>query len=169
MAPKKKKKESWGNSKGKRLLLGDIRAGRIPDDMHWKTAFESRPEFNVCPSPKKNPEELFSARLRGARDYIKGKNERSSRELALFQQDRVTHPPAAFNHRGEPRWPNSPAEMLLKQDVANNLHLQLTRTQFYLSRPEYQLYPKRVISGHVDQEVRLIKFLKQYVNRRGGF
>jgi len=169
MARKKKKKDTWGNSDGKRLLKQDIRSGNIPEDMHWKTAFQRRPEFNVFPSPKKTPEELFSSRLRSARKLIKEKNDRSSRELALLQQDRAVLPPPATNHRGEPRWEGSVAQMLLKQDVGNNSHQQLSRKQFYLSRPEYQVYPMRIISGHVDQEVRLIKFLNQYVDRRGGF
>lgn len=170
MAPKKKKKETcWQNSEGRKLLLEDVRSGRIPNDMDPTAAFAMRPEFDVFPSAKKTSAQLFSARLSSARGIIQGKIDRSSRELALLQQDRAVHPPPATNHRGEPRWQDSIAQQLLKQDVGNKIHEQLSRKQFYLSRPEYQVYPMRIISGHVDQEVRLIRFLKQYVDRCGGF
>lgn len=127
MAPKKKKKEScWLNSQGRKLLLEDVRSGRIPNNMAADIAFAMRPEFDVFPSTKKSPKELFDGRLQSARGIIQQKNNRSLRELALLQQGRVVHPPPATNHRGEPTWEGSAAQMLLKQDVANNVHTQLS-------------------------------------------
>jgi len=54
MAPKKKKKAgSWRSCPGRRLLLNDVRSGRIPTSMEWEDAFSTRPEFDVFPSKKK--------------------------------------------------------------------------------------------------------------------
>ena len=43
--------------------------------------------------------------------------------------------------------------------------LTMTRSEFYNSRPEYQLFPKNVIDGHVMQEEGTRKFLAQYCSR----
>jgi hypothetical protein len=58
-------------------------------------------------------------------------------------------------------------QKLLKQDVADKKHETLTNTQFYLSRPEYQTLPKHIIVGHIEQEVKLVKFKHQYRHRYG--
>lgn len=157
---------AWVASKGRRLLLEDVRSGHIPNDMDWTIAFSLCPEFNVCPSTKKTPKQLFSARLKSARDIIRQKNTRAARELNLLQQDLVIRPPPAFNHRGEPRWEGSVAQQLLKKDIAEQKHVGLTREQFHQSRPEYSVYSKATIAKKVEQEISLIKFLADYGKRR---
>ena len=129
-------------------------------------AFKSRPEFAVG----KNVDDaarLFETRLKSARKIIAEKDERAAMELALLHEDRKVRPVPLANHRGEPRWEGSKAQKQLKKDVAEGKHLTMKSTEFYLSNPDYQKYPKNIIMGHVDQEVRLRKFTKQYRGRYG--
>jgi hypothetical protein len=134
--------------------------------MDWVEAFQYRPEFNVGVSYAEALR-LFKGRLASARKKVSGQRSRADTELALLQQDRVAHPRPATNHRGEPQWEGSTTQKLLKEDIKNKVHETLTHTQFYLSRPEYQLLPKRILVGHIEQEIRLIKFKRQYRSRFG--
>ena len=61
----------------------------------------------------------------------------------------------------------SAAQKCLKQDVAANQQLGINKIHFFLSRDEYQLFTAEFIWQKVRQEVKLIKFLKQYHERRG--
>lgn len=166
MPKKKKKVENWRTSKGRELLLADVRSGTIHADMDDEEAFQSRPEFAVGESLEE-AKRLFEGRLKSARGIIGRKNTRASSELALLREDRKVHPPPPTNHRGEPRWEGSVAQKLLKQDVAEKKHVGMKPSEFHQTRPEYQAYPPKVIKGHVEQEVRLQKFLFQYRGRYG--
>lgn len=92
-----KKKESWMKSKGRKLLLGDVKNGAIPNTMPWQTAFQLRPEFAVGVSAAE-AKRLFQNRLKSARAMISKKDARAASELALLQQDRLLHPAPATNH-----------------------------------------------------------------------
>jgi hypothetical protein len=157
--PRKKKLVEWKDRKGKALLIADIRCGTIPEDMNWKVAFRLRAAFAVGDTPDE-AERLFQDRLRRARKENKEQSTRAASELALLQQDRLVRPIPATNHRGEPRCEGSAAQSLLKEDIAALKHVGLSPQQFYQSRPEYYThYPLYVIKGHVEQEIRLQKFL----------
>jgi len=159
---------NWRNSRGSHLLLRDVRDGLIPEDMDWEVAFLQRPEFDVGKTHE-DAKRLFKDRLARARKLVNVNNTTSATELELLRQDRAARPPAAFNHRGEPRWEQSAAQTFLKQDVADKKHETMSRTAFYNSRPAYKLFQKRTISKHIDQEIRTVKFLKQYRQRRDYF
>ena len=174
MPPKKKKNaaddedDDWSKSKGRKLLFEDIQSGRIPEAMHWMTAYQLRPEFAVGETPEK-AESLFSGRLRSARAIIARKEDRSAEELALLREDRQIRPAPATNHWGEPRWEGSEAQKLLKQDVANKKHVGLLPAAYYASRPQYKAwgFSAASIAGHIYQEEKTVKFLKQYRGRKG--
>lgn len=169
MPPKKKKKEeSWRSCEGRKLLADDIRFGRIPDAMAYEHAFLLHPEFNVGES-QEEALRLFEGRLSRARQRNKDKNTRAETELALMQQDVAARPPAATDHWGVPRWSDSAAQKMLKQDVAAKKHETMTNAEFHQSRPEYQAYSERYIARKIQQELARGKFLTQYRERRGGF
>lgn len=98
MPKKKKKVENWRTSKGRELLLADVRSGTIHADMDDEEAFQSRPEFAVGESLEE-AKRLFEGRLKSARGIIGRKNTRASSELALLREDRKVHPPPPTNHR----------------------------------------------------------------------
>jgi len=171
MAPRKKKADPlcWRSSEGRKLLQQDLRDGTIPPTMDYLTAFQQRPEFDVGQTFE-DAVRLFQGRLARTQKCLHDRQSRSASELALLQQDLASLPPPdAVDHWGNPRWEGSVAQSLLKQDVANNQHVTLTREQFYLSRTEYGVYTKKYISKKIEQEVALQKFLKQYRDRRNGF
>jgi len=160
------KAPSWTKSDGRKLLLEDLRANRIPPHITWVQIFQARPEFNVGVSYAEALR-LFKGRLERARKKVQEQKSRAETELELMQQDRVTHPRPATNHRGEPQWEGSDAQKLLKADIKNGVLATMTKTQFYLSRPEYRALPKAILVGHIDQEVRYVKFSTQYRSRYG--
>jgi len=162
----RKKKNTWANSEGRKLLRSDIRKGRIPADMDWEIAFARRPEFAFGKTPEE-AKRLFKTRLQTARTYVHNKLARAAEELRLYRQDRQVYPPSATMNSGEPRWDGSNAQRLLKQDVEEGIHLTMTPAQFYAFRPEYQEFLKRTITDHVQQEESTSKFLKQYRARYG--
>ena len=165
MPPKKKQKkdDSWENSEGKKLLLNDLRSGAIPLDpklMKPAVAFQRRPEAFSVPNYE-DGKRLFGGRLRSAREQVRERNERSSVEAAALEQDRKIHPKPAVNHRGEPRWEGSAAEMLLKQDVKEGKHETMQPRELHASRVDYADWPLDVFRNHIYQEVRLQKFIAQ--------
>jgi len=165
MAPSsnKKKTDAWAGSKGRSMLREDIRHGVIPANKSaeqvWQQHF--RAEFDVGDRPGEG-QRLFAGRLKTARAWVAKKLKVSAEEEAAMQADRLVRPAAAINARGEPRWPGSQAEAFLKQDVAAGLHLNMSLDDFHESRPEHhENHHKETIVGHVEQEVRTQKFLKQ--------
>jgi len=155
-----KREVDWLHSEGRRLLFEDLRQ-KLYGGMHWRVVFQQRPEFDVGKT-KDDAERLFQSRLYNARKISGSKDSRAAKELGLLQHDLQVRPYPLFNHRGEERWEGSETQKLLKQDIADKKHIGLTPTQFMATRPEYGALPRFVIKGHVEQEVRLQKFLKQY-------
>lgn len=134
--------------------------------MDWEAAFLLRPEF-AFEMDAAEAKRLFKGRLKTARAYVKKKVERAATELELYHQDRLVYPPKATMFSGEPRWEGSDAQKFLKEDVGNGVHLVMSNTDFYTSRPAYQLFQKSTIDGHTFQEESTEKFLKQYRARYG--
>jgi len=164
MAPKKKKKDIWLHSEGRKLLFEDLRTGKIPLDyrqMSAAVAFQLHPEFAEHDGANK-----FAGRLSRARTNVKKKRETGAAEMALLAADRLVCPKPTHNHRGEPRWEGSAAEAFLKQDVANNKHELMTPKELFDSRPEYKDWSRKVIRKHVEQEVALIKWINAGCGRR---
>ena len=46
-------------------------------------------------------------------------------------------------------------------------HETMSHTAFYNLQPEYEAFPKTVIDGKVQQEERLLKFMKQMQKKKG--
>jgi len=164
---KKKEETDWGKkTPGRKLLLEDIREGRIPDTMDWETVYVMRPEFAVGETPEE-AKRLFEGRLKGARKIIHGKNTRAATELTLFQQDRAKRPPPATDHNGLPRWEGSEAQKFLLQDLLNK-QFEGDAKGLWQSRPEYHtVYPLAYFRKKRDQEERTQKFLTQYRAKYG--
>ncbi len=54
-----------------------------------------------------------------------------------IDHNRRLYPAAAITQQGFPRWPGSEAQRVMKQDVNNQVHLNMIPKQLYESRPEY--------------------------------
>ena len=104
-------------------------------------------------------ERLFRNRLKNAHKKVEMKTARASGELALLQADRIIVPPPARDHQGRLRWEGSAAQKQLKQDVAANQHIDISKIHFFLSQDVYQQFTADYIWAKVRQEVKRIKFL----------
>lgn len=164
--PPKKKTQAWIASQGRKILLSDIRTGRISENMKFEQVFLMRPEFAVGETFEEALR-LFESRLASAREIVRGKKQRAATELAMLQEDRLVHPFPATNFRGEPQWEGCAAQKVLKKDVAEKKRETMSRTAFYNLRPEYMAFSKTVINGKVQQEERLLKFMKQMRKTKG--
>ena len=166
MPPKKTKTPAWITSKGRKTLFREITTGKIFENMKYEQVFHMHPEFAVGDT-QEEALRLFENRLANARKIIGAKKQHAATELAMLQQDRLAHPFPSTNHRGEPQWEGSAAQKVLKKDVENKKHETMSRTAFYNLRPEYDAFPKTVIDGKIQQEERLLKFMKQMRNKKG--
>lgn len=159
---------AWISSEGRRLLFRDIRKGVITKEMSWEDVFFMREEFAVGDTPDE-AYRLFQGRLASAFKIAEERDKRQSSELDMLRQDRQIYPVPKTNQFGERRWDGSAAQTQLKKDVDDGLHLNTNKHAFYSLHPDvYKAFKVDTIWAHVEQEVRLRKFKKQY-GHRGGY
>lgn len=125
--------QEWRTSKAKKKLKKDLENGVILLDARLKgprDVYEmvDRPEFRSF--PYKN----FRTNLWRLRNQIQAKNERTTSEMIALTQDRLLHPTASHNHRGEPRWAGSIAKTLLQKDMDEKKHEMMKPNDLYATR-----------------------------------
>ena len=64
------------------------------------------------------------------------------------------------------RWEGSEAERLLRLDMDEGKHEAMAPRLLYAERREYREFPLHVFRGHIHQEKRTRKFLRQYCATR---
>jgi hypothetical protein len=160
------KKQSWISSEGRKLLDFDIRKKKVNRDMSLEQIYNMHcEEYEKCGANPQEAFRLFEGCLKSAFQQADKDTNRAAREFAALQQDGLTHPHPATNLHGSPQWEGSVAQGLMKQDVAAELHLGKTPTQFRLTRQEYQAWSVGEIGGHMKQEEKLQKWKKNYPGR----
>jgi hypothetical protein len=152
---------TWRYSEARRLLEQDLRSGVIPLDGHAMSVEEcytQRPEFSDFEF------ESFARRLHALRKQCAAKTNRSVADTAALAHDRVIaeRQIAAGGIIRLLQWDGSEAERLLKLDIANDLHINLTPKNFHRSRPEYQVFSLKVFRGYIHQELKRRKFITSY-------
>ena len=175
-APKKKaqkKKEApkidWANSAAKVLLKKLFREGTIPVDyddpeLIWTTHCEGKPQFTGM-----SYDANFRSRLKAVKEDLCMKKSRAIADQEAYDNFRRNHPRPTHNARGEPIWDGSQAQALLKEDMADGLHVGKEPKQVWLSRPEFQEFLLDVFRDHIYQEQRLWKlenFLKAKADKQ---
>jgi hypothetical protein len=128
--------------------------------MKPKEAYNLRPIFSQYGGYKN-----FPSRLRSARNQEIAKINRNASDEQAFAHDRNLFPIVACNARGLLRWGGSNAENLLRQDISNGRHYNLSPKELHNSREEYQNFPLDRFRDHIHQEVRRRKFLAQYASK----
>ena len=151
---------TWRSSEARRLLEEDLRSGAIPLD--WREmgvgeVYAQRPEFADFPFAP------FGRRLQALRKQCGIKHSRSAADAMAMANDRqfVAQQLRAVGG-GALRWDGSEAERLLRLDISNGLHQNLTPKVFHQSRVEFQVYTLKVFRGHIHQEVKRRKFVTSY-------
>jgi hypothetical protein len=147
---------SWKNSEAKRLLVEDLKAGRIPlcsSDMPAQDVYLFRVEFTCFPF------EAFRSNLHRLRKKYSEQQENAEEEDVALAHDRALFPKKLQNERGEARWEGSDAERLLRVDIDNGLHMEMSPMELWKSRREYKdNFTNKVFRKHIYQEVRSRKY-----------
>jgi len=109
----------------------------------------------------------FKARLADHRKKARNDAGRASRESEALTHDRFLYPRQIVNHRGQPVFDLSPAKLLLRQDVADRKHLQMTPSELQQSRLEfYGVFGKREFKHRIYQAIRREKFINWLEHKR---
>lgn len=154
----------WANSDAKLVLMEELEHNILPlEEQDVSTEFawgvyREHPAFKnvVCFAQ-------FKTQLAAHRAQVKKKQGESAVQLAAFHHDRVLHPPAKHNKQGERKFYLSDAHPLLREDVKEKKHEQMSVRRLYCSRPEYQQFCQNKFNQRIHQEVRYQKFV-YYLN-----
>lgn len=156
MARRKPGTIDWAKSESKQIVIDDLEAGVISLDE--TDSAEDLFYGMYCHTPEFIAEQVgfhqFKQQLSDHRKQLKPKMEAPSWEAAALAHDRLLFPKKTHNHRGEKIFYWSDAFNLLKQDVAEKKHLQMTPTDLRLMRTEYQDFSLAIFDQRIRQAVR---------------
>lgn len=166
---KEKEDEDWRNSPARLMIVSDLDAGVLP---HLATDMPAKDVWNVVYSKCLEFQGMEYAKFRDRLNRLRkahGVNRlRAARDKAALQNDRRLHPRKTTNHRGEPVFDLSAAKPLLRLDVKNKRHERMALSELRISRPEYTIFPQRIFSERVRQEIRRQKFIHHLEIQRGA-
>ena len=102
----------------------------------------------------------FKERLKGYRKAAGPEIERARREMEYFQHDRALYPEQTHDERGNIIFDKSPAKLLLREDIQNEVHLKIHKTAAALqaSRPEYHPFQAKQFRDRIRQEIKRNKY-----------
>ena len=176
MPPKSKKRKAanpvnidWFHSEAKKVLLADLTDGHLSLDENVVSAEQA---FLVYKA--RLPEAFadvgfnqFKLRLKDHRKQVKMLHEASQWDQAAFEHDYLlVEPRGTHNHRGEPIFDRSPAQELLRQDVKDRQHDEMSPMDLWYSRPEYLVFALEIFRHRIYQEVRLQKYWNHLEDKR---
>jgi hypothetical protein len=139
-----------------------VDADELSAEEAWEICYQHMEEF-ITPKPVVFSQ--FKERLRDHRKQVGANVTRAGVESAALARDRLLFPRQTENHRGEPFFDLHPAKLLLRSDVKEGLHREMTPTQLQNSREEYKGFPAKKFKHRIYQEVRRQKFIN-YLNQR---
>lgn len=152
-----KKKKAWTSDPARALLKHEVKMGRIPLEAQSDADIERA--FNHHPEIAKSDRGKFPARLKSIRNEVSKKKAAAQADKRSLDHDRGLYPKKAVDPvTGKVRWDGSPAQTLLKEDVANGKHLRLKPRALHDSRPEYKAFDLDTFRGHIYREKDRHKF-----------
>jgi hypothetical protein len=176
MPPKSKKRKStnpvnidWIHSEAKKVILADLKDGHLSLD---ENVVSEEKAFQVYKA--RRPEafadvgfDQFKLRLIDHRKQVKKLHDASLWEESAFQHDRLlVVPQGTHNHRGERIFDQSPAKELLRQDVKERQHFEMSPLDLWHSRPEYMVFTLDIFRHRIYQEERLQKYWNHLEDKR---
>ena len=149
----------WRSSAAKQLLMDHLEEGKLPLDEEqcpieaaWNL-YKSLPEF------KNVHVDQFRRQLKAHREQVIRRKERLGHQDVALRKFRAENPRKTHNNRGEPVFDMLPGKALLRQDVKDGLHEQMSKKDFRSSRPEYGVLLPKKFKARVYQEIRRQKHL----------
>jgi hypothetical protein len=155
-----KPKVKWQDSRAKAKLTKDILSGKIPSGWKPKQVFAMRPELY------KEYEKNFGSNLRRLQKSLKDQQDRADEDDAAVQHDLELFPRSKQDPRGFPRWDESGAPELLKQDIDEGRHIGIKPKAFQQTRLDYGAFPPKVFSKHLQQELNSRLAKSYWLNRK---
>jgi hypothetical protein len=150
----------WQDSRAKAKLTKDILSGKVAPEWKPKRVFAMRPELY------KEYEKNFGSNLRRLQKTIKDQQDRADEDEAAIHHDLALFPRSKHDPRGYPRWDESAAPELLKQDIDEGRHTGIKPKAFQQTRPDYKAFPLKVFSKHVQQELNSRLAKSYWLNRK---
>jgi hypothetical protein len=155
----------WKNSEGKALLLRKIEEGTIPETMAPQEVFARYAHLPAFAMLEKNAKKDFTRRLLSLRKSISlvGENlanaERyAARDAAALAHDRQIYPEQTHNDRGERLFHNSPARLLLREDIDAGKYEKGKPQKLHETREEYQEFSPKKFRKRIHQEIQTKKW-----------
>jgi len=159
----------WRNSAAKEIIMDDLHCGILPADAAelpaseaWDLCYRHMVEF-VSVDYEQFRDRLRDHRLQARKDIARAKIESDS-----LAHDRLLFPRQAVNNRGEPVFDTSDAKLLLRADVKEGKHNEMTPAELQSDRVEYHPFNARKFKHRIYQEVRRVKFINWLEQKRGG-
>lgn len=150
----------WRYCEARTVLLLDLEREVLPIDATllsaedaWEHCYSHMPEFNSVPFTQ------FKARLKDHRQQVGARISRSAIEADALVHDRILFPRNEKNARGELVFDLHPAKNLLRADIDEGKHNELTPSQLQKTRPEYMLFAANKFKHRIYQEIRRTKFV----------
>jgi hypothetical protein len=100
----------------------------------------------------------FKRRLKALRKQVSNNLDRAAVDQLAFDIHRRNFPYEPFDAQGNLNWYGSQAEDLLEEDLAEGLYPDMTPSELYATRPEYQEFSLKVFRGHLHQSIQTAKY-----------
>lgn len=140
-------------------LKTDLASGFIQDDTDAEDAWTARNVYSAI-----KPFDLWKSRYNSMVKMVKEGQAKAAEDAFDLFSDRLVHPRAKFNSRGEPEWVEHEAKELLAIDMDEGLHKKLTKQELYQTRLQYQEFTLETFRGHVYQEEQTRKWRDQWTD-----
>jgi hypothetical protein len=137
---KEPKPTPWRFSQAKLLLYEDIVGGLITDDCQAELVYGMRQEFQEYPFAN------FKNNLKTLCNTINVNQAKADNDKEALLHDMAIRPPKDPNVKV---WNGSSAQKLLKKDIDEGKHDEMTTRELWASRTEYQEWPAKKIIKHV--------------------
>jgi hypothetical protein len=156
----------WRKSKAREVILDDLTDGRLPLDEEVVTAEEAWEEmYFVLPEFQNVVFSQFKKRLKDHRKQVSRRVNSKETFLQAFRHDQelqrqgYLHGGGRHDRHGQPIFDRSAAKPLLKEDVIDEKHKDMTPEELHDSRDEFNEWPLDVFKRRLRQEIATQKWL----------
>ena len=150
----------WGSSDAKHLIIQDMLDGLVPVHENIKNVkhlfdemYAHQPEFANFPFD----EGRYKDRIKRLQTVVKRLKWAANYDRECLAEARALYPKQSQGPTGKPLWRDSEAAAKLAEDMANNLHLQMTPKELFETRECYKPFGKRRFSKRIDQVKEALK------------
>ena len=99
------------------------------------------------------------------RKHVSKEEGRAAKDCAAFLKEQEMLKMLSVCNDTTIDWHSSKAKQLLKDNIDNNKHKQMTPKQLYNTQDKYKRFSLKTFCGQIHQEVKCCKFLKQYKSK----